>query len=275
MSLDTTLHIAVRQKGRLSDELIGYIAIPLSGFQLTSKLVTHWYKLGSRPGKQNLKLRGDLKVSIQLQFKWVQFSDTFTAEPTSSRKVYPVPTKAMLKRTKSDLKNQDRSSSCATEGQLSEKSNNKAPKVKEKMSVFRRSFRKKNRSPVLQDCNEEFASFSSSPPVQHRARSNTIDVGSLNPEISKRPSGTSISDISSSESESGSSLKSNVRALFPDADPLEEEETHERSSEVEEDNVKRVSEGGHCTHTYIPLSRLQLCNKVIQSLPVLYYYTVG
>ncbi len=250
MSLDTTLHIAVRQKGRLSDELIGYIAISLSGFQLTSKLVTHWYKLGSRPGKQNLKLRGDLKVSIQLQFKWIQFSDTFAAEPTSSRKVYPVPTKAMLKRTKSDLKNQDRSSSWPNEGQQNEKSNNKAPKVKEKMSVFRRSFRKKNRSPVLQDCDEEFTSFSSSPPVQHRARSNTIEVGSLNPEISKRPSGTSISDISSSESESSSSLKSN-RAL---ADALEEEETHERSSEVEGDNVKRVSEGGHCTHFCISAS---------------------
>ncbi len=240
MSLDTTLHIAVRQKGRLSDEFIGYIPLPLGGFKLSSKLVTHWYKLGPRPGKQNLKLRGDLEVSVQLQFKWVQLSDTIATETTSSRKVYPIKGKSLLKRSKSDVKTQERSSSLPNEALLSEKANAQSSKVKEKMSVFRRSFRKKNRSPVVQNCEDEFTTFSS--PTNQRVRSDTIDVSSSTPEISQRLSGA---DISSSESENGSLLKPSVRALFAEAAALEEEGTEESSGEGGAgDGVKTVSERG-------------------------------
>ncbi len=240
MSLDTTLHIAVRQKGRLSDEFIGYIPLPLGGFKLSSKRVTHWYKLGPRPGKQNLKLRGDLEVTVQLQFKWVQLSDTISTETTtSSRKVYPVTGKSLLKRSKSEIKCQERSASLPDQGFLIEKVNSQPSKVKEKMSVFRRSFRKKNRSPALQNCEDEFTTFSS--PVHQRVRSNTIDASSLTPEMSQRLSGVpNVSDISSSESESGSLLKPSVRALFAEAAALEEEGSEE--SNKEEDSVKTVSD---------------------------------
>lgn len=220
MSLDTTLHITVREhKGRLSDKFIGYIAIPLSGFKLTSKQVTHWYKLGSKPGKNTLKLRGDLQVTLQLQFK---FTDLFTREPTDSKKVYPVAGKGLLKRSKSEIRVRplERVNSLLNEGLIDNTSGQPSLNLKEKMSVFRRSFRKKNRSPVLQNCEDEFASFA--PPNHSRARSNTIDITS---KMSKIPSGTSVSDVSSSESESTSgSLKPSALTLFAKAAALEEEE---------------------------------------------------
>ena len=66
MSLDTTIHLTVKQKGRLGEQFIGHIPIPLRNFSITAKQITHWYKLGSRPGKIKNKLRGDLQVSIRL-----------------------------------------------------------------------------------------------------------------------------------------------------------------------------------------------------------------
>ena len=247
MSLDTTVHLTIRQKGRLSDDFIGYIAIPLGGFSLNSKQVTHWYKLGSKPGKANVKLRGDLLVTIKLLSNWIQFADTYTPVSGTTRKIFPVTGKAMLKRSKSDAKIKPPDSPGLSNGALAEKTNHNPSKMKEKMSAFRRSFRKKTKSPIFQECDEDFTSFS--PPTQFRARSHTIDASSIATPRSQSTSLASVKDDSSSESENGildkglsqsPSLRPSVQALFAEAAVLENEENQDVTSK-EDSDVKLVS----------------------------------
>ena len=70
MSLDTTVHLTVFQAGTFRESFIGYHSIFLGGFKLTNKPTSHWYKLGSRPGKPNTKLRGDILVTITFYSDW-------------------------------------------------------------------------------------------------------------------------------------------------------------------------------------------------------------
>jgi len=70
MSLVTTLHIQVRQKGRFGDKYLGYFPLCPGNFKVNPNSVTHWYKLGTKPGKSSSKLRGDLKLSFQFLSKW-------------------------------------------------------------------------------------------------------------------------------------------------------------------------------------------------------------
>ncbi|KAL5479953.1 hypothetical protein EMCRGX_G023558 [Ephydatia muelleri] len=75
MSLDTTVHITVVQSGKFRESFIGYLSIFLGGFKLTDKPVTNWYKLGSKPGKPNIKLRGDLLVTVTFYSDWAPLQD--------------------------------------------------------------------------------------------------------------------------------------------------------------------------------------------------------
>ena len=70
MSLDTTIHLTVHQAGKFRESFIGYLNIFLGGFKLTNKPTSHWYKLGSKPGKPNTKLRGDILITVTFYSDW-------------------------------------------------------------------------------------------------------------------------------------------------------------------------------------------------------------
>ena len=218
MSLDTTLQITVRQKGRISEDFIGYIAIPLRNFNINSKKITHWYKLGSRPGKVKHKLRGDLLVSIQFLSKWTLLSEQEPVVSNSPVVSNGTRTRRMLRRSKSDvkLKSKDMSGSAS----LIDRPQNQS-KVKGRLAVFRRSFRKKNRSPVFQNCEDEFETFSqsASSTPNLRQRTHTFDSSSsLGGKNGPSDSDTGNSDLSQSPP---ISIQPSVQALFAEAAALE------------------------------------------------------
>ena len=182
MSLDTTILCFVRQKTSLKDKFLGLVSIPLSTFTISSKPVTHWYKLGAKAGKTSSKLRGELLLSIKFLSNWVAeeretVDFTFGSEgeeaenkkngklkATRSVKFSSSPfggrRKSMLKRTKSEAKPRS-SSSDAGAGSTTRETDGKGDKgAKKEKSKFRLSIKKKSRSPVLEECSDEFMSLS-------------------------------------------------------------------------------------------------------------------
>ena len=155
----------------------------------------------------------------------------------------------MLKRSKSDVKIKPPESPSLPKGALAEKTNHNPSKMKGKMSAFRKSFRKKTKSPIFQECDEDFTTFS--PPTQFRARSHTIDASSVATPRSQSTSLASVKDGSSSESENGisdkalsqsPSLRPSVQALFAEAAVLENEDNHDSTlKEKEDSDVNLVS----------------------------------
>ena len=185
MSLGTTLLFCVRQKTSLKDKFLGLVSIPLGTFTISSKPVTHWYKLGARAGKTSSKLRGELLLSIKFLSHWVAEETevvdfSFGPPPEScetenkkkpklrgaksvkiSSSPFGIRRKSMLKRTKSEAKprsSSDAGAESTTGGREAEGKRERAGK-KDK-SIFRLSIKKKTRSPVLEECSDEFMSLS-------------------------------------------------------------------------------------------------------------------
>ena len=189
MSLVTTIHITVRQKGRFGDNYLGYLPINPGNFKICPVQVTHWYKLGSKPGKSSTKLRGDIQVSFQFLSDW----SGVTKQVCNNVGIQG----GMLKRSTSDVKIptiQDKDSVG--------KPNSYSSKNKKEVfaSLRRRSFRRK-KSPAVQNCDNDFASFSShsatsTPQNVRRMNSYMADTGSNS--VSSISNGLSDSDTDSS-----------------------------------------------------------------------------
>lgn len=66
MCLDTSLQITVYSKATFEDKFLGYICIPLSGFNLFGKPVTNWHSLTVKPNKPNnkVKVKGEIEVTV-------------------------------------------------------------------------------------------------------------------------------------------------------------------------------------------------------------------
>lgn len=66
MCLDTSLQITVYSKATFEDKFLGYISIPLSGFNLFGKPVTNWHSLTVKPNKPNnkVKVKGEVEVTV-------------------------------------------------------------------------------------------------------------------------------------------------------------------------------------------------------------------
>ena len=66
MCLDTSLQITVYSKATFEDKFLGYISIPLSGFNLFGKPVTNWHALTLKPNKPNskVKVKGEIEVTV-------------------------------------------------------------------------------------------------------------------------------------------------------------------------------------------------------------------
>ena len=157
----------MRQKTSIKDKFLGLVKIPLSTFTISSKPVTHWYKLGAKPGKTNNKLRGELLLTIKFLSNWVAEEPELLDFVVSGSKGHhnklkefefakPSPLafhrKSLLKRTRSEVT--PRSSDMSEmEG---EKTSDSSKSKKEKSGLFRLSLRKKTRSPVLDACDNEF-----------------------------------------------------------------------------------------------------------------------
>ena len=198
MSLDTTLLCTVRQKTSLKDKFLGLVSIPLSTFTISSKPVTHWYKLGAKAGKTSSKLRGELLLSIKFLSNWVaeepdiiDFSfgsekdqeikkqkklRTKSVKFSSSSSPLGFRRRGMLKRTKSEMRQRggsdasaDSTNSSGSSGAVGETDGKKKEKSK-----FRLSIKKKARSPVLEECSDEFMSLS----LPLRTESSTSSVSS-------------------------------------------------------------------------------------------------
>ena len=133
------------------------------------------------------------------------------------------PNGVMLKRSKSDLKMKSRDSERLLEKQSS----------KEKLGIFRRSFKKRSKSPVVEECEDDFTSFTlrtHTPvtPPDVRRRSQTMDVRVHTTSSGSGP-GTknqSDSDISDGSPGGSSSLRPiSAQELFAEAAALEKDET--------------------------------------------------
>ena len=251
MSLDTTVQLTVRQRGRVGDQFIGCLSVPLGTFAVSSKAVTHWYKLGAKPGKTNTKLRGDLLVTIKFVSKWLSSigsgdSDVIVANGESNI----LKSRRMLKRSKSDVKLKSNNSALESPQPSPQPSQSK---IKERLSSFRRSFRRKNKSPILDPRKDDFDLFpfrahSPATTPDFRNRSRTIDLG-------KRPESPSskysyscafirnLSDSDNSEDfPSPVSMKPSAQALFAEAAALENGVDVEGDSTMENGSVQQGNE---------------------------------
>lgn len=176
MSLVTTIHITVRQKGRFGDGYIGYVPISPGNFKISPNLVTHWYKLGSKPGKSSSKLRGDLQISFQFLSEW---SEQLDQSVEASMELVRAQA-GMLKRSSSDVKIWMANGMGADKevGLADEKQPGQSKGKNEILSALRRSFKRKNKPAVLKKRKDEFTSFESqsmTPTHQYlRKRSNTL-----------------------------------------------------------------------------------------------------
>ncbi len=167
MSLASTIHVTVRQKGRFGDSYIGYIAIHPGNFKINSGLVTHWHKLGAKPSKPSTKLRGDLQVTFQFLSKW-SGSDNNVSIPGHL---------GMLRHASSDLKISTNMRHTNSDEALSTREGQSKTKL---LSSLRRSFRRKTKAPAVQTCTDDFTSFAShsasSTPQNIRKRTNSLFV---------------------------------------------------------------------------------------------------
>lgn len=250
MSLDTTVQLTVRQKGRVGDQFIGCLSIPLGTFAVSSKAVTHWYKLGAKPGKTNTKLRGELLVTIKFVSKWLSGITTGDSDVIVANGDTNLKSKRMLKRSKSDVKL--KSNNSALESPLPSPQPSQS-KIKERLSSFRRSFRRKNKSPVLDPRKEDFSLFSfpaHSPATtpEFRNRSRTLDLGRRadSPSCKNSYSCAFIRNLSDSDNSedfpSPASMKPSAQALFEEAAALENGVNVEDDSTVENGSVQQGHE---------------------------------
>ena len=107
MSLDSSLDIQVKQKGKFSEDYLGHIHIPLTNLNISRSSKRVWYKLHSKPGKISTKVRGDLLVSTQFLSNWNKDS-TFTS-PIDAEIGFREG-RIMLRRTKSEYKSKQKES---------------------------------------------------------------------------------------------------------------------------------------------------------------------
>lgn len=154
MSLASTIHITVRQKGRFGDSYLGYIPINPGGFKIDPAPTTRWYKLGAKPGKSSVKLRGDLQVTFQFLSKWSAQTKRRATICYAGRKGM------LLQRSSSDLKLgelQHMNSDDLLTGGGSRL--NQVKGKKEVLGSLRRSFRRKTKDPPFKKCDDDFATF--------------------------------------------------------------------------------------------------------------------
>lgn len=65
MCLDTSLQITVYSKATFEDKFLGFISIPLSGYNLFGKPVTGWHPLTVKPSKPSkLKVKGEIEMTV-------------------------------------------------------------------------------------------------------------------------------------------------------------------------------------------------------------------
>ena len=212
MSLVSTLHVQVRQKGRFGDKYLGYFPLCPGNFKVSPNSVTNWYKLGAKPGKSSSKLRGDLKLSFQFLSKWSESA----SRPEGSSSVSGMQHGLLLQRSSSDRKLWNGngigpdSDSMLVDEHRQQTSKNK----KEILSTLRRSFKKKNKSSGNSRSrgahkSDEFL-FSSG------------DVSPLPPQIlSKRPSTISKTTRAGSMASSGVSRPVSLGVLTDSEDSLD------------------------------------------------------
>lgn len=179
MSLTSVIHITVRQKGRFGDSYLGYIPINPGSFKINPNPTTHWYKLGCKPGKNSNKLRGDLQVTFQFLSKWS--GQAKRGSDSKSGRGHHHHHRGMLQRSSSDLKLGGGGLGHAGSDEILNGGRSSQPRAKKEiLASLRRSFRRKNKSPVFQNCDDDFASFSSqsasSTPQIIRKRTSSITV---------------------------------------------------------------------------------------------------
>ncbi len=192
MSLASVVHITVRQKGRFGDSYLGYVAIDPGCFKIDPSPSTHWYKLGCKPGKTGTKLRGDLQVTFQFLSKWLDKSKRGNANIG----IPALGAGGMLQRSSSDAKLGPMGRAGSEEIIVGGGRLNQSKSKKEILASLRRSFRRKNKSPVFQNCDEDFASFSS-----HSASST--------PQIIRKSTNSAVVPDTGSNSVSSTSYLSN------------------------------------------------------------------
>lgn len=204
MSLAITFHVTVRQKGRFGDSYIGYIPINPGSFKIDPGQVTHWYKLGPKPGKPSTKLRGDLQVTFQFLSKWSGGGAVAAAEDLSAIPGHV----GMIKHSSSDMRISATMRHTNSDEALSSGRGGVAVKNKrEILSSLRRSFRRKTKTPAMQASTDDFVTFSShsasSTPQNARKRNSSSMVGD---NASNSLSSTSYLSNGQSDSDTGNSI---------------------------------------------------------------------
>lgn len=198
MSLASVIHITVRQKGRFGDSYLGYLPINPGSYKIDPAPSTHWHKLSCKPGKTSSKLRGDLQVTFQFQSKWSTQAKRGDARSHLLRRT------SMLQRSSSDVKLSGAMGRTGSDEILSGRPNQPKAKI---LASLRRSFRKKTKAPMFQNCDDDFASFSSqsasSTPQIFRKRTSSITVPDTG---SNSLSSTSHLSIGMSDSDTGNSM---------------------------------------------------------------------
>lgn len=177
MSLVTTVHITVRQKGRYGDAYIGYLPLSPGNFKINSSPVTRSYKLGSKPGKHSSKVRGDLQISFQFLSKW---SEQMDQSDEASMELVRAQA-GMLQQSSCDDVKIWMANGMRTEngvGAAGERNANVSRGKKEIFSSLRKSLKRKNKPTVSKTSQDDFTSFMSGRSVPRAPRlpkrSNTL-----------------------------------------------------------------------------------------------------
>lgn len=169
-----------------------------NSFKLGPDTVTHWYKLGPKPGKLSSKLRGDLQVTFQFLSKWSGQEGGGGGE--SSTDIGSLHKhRGMLRRSLSDLE-------MTRDSSVESLNKSKQPKTKrELLGSIRRSFRRK-KAPAFKACDEDFGSFSS-----HSAASTPLNTRTFSSHsASSTPLNTRKRTNSSFSSVTGSQVSGNM-----------------------------------------------------------------
>ena len=209
MRLDSTLRITVRQKSKIkSDDILGYVLIPLNNLTVSTRPIKNWYKLGARPSKVSTKIRGDLLLTLSFASKW-----NSTPEIMNGEEGFETRGSRSLQRSRSEKGHRNKDSPRPDK-----------QKLKERLGgVFRRSFRRKNPQ-VFEDCNKDFTNFSvhtpDSPPTPRDKRKR------LSLQLPRKNGGSptylsSCSNSSSTESDSPLTPQATTRlSMFDEASDL-------------------------------------------------------
>ena len=237
MSLDTTLRISVRQKGRLgSEEFIGCFQLNLGDFLVTTKPVCRWYTLGPRPGKTSTKIRGDLLVTTKFVSKWNPLTvegDHFNEGGSLSIANGGTQQKSKLRRSNSERR------SWSQRDFLIDRHTLDRPQGKERTGIFRRSFRRKHISAVTEKCDDDFESLSvlalsqPQPLPDVGKHSSTID-SHPSPRFHRMATSPGVkgqSDSEQSECSPASIRRPSARDLFAEVAALEDDGDKEGGAE--------------------------------------------